>query len=78
MPAFNFSPQFADAVAAGRKLNTIREKQRGKVGDPAYLFTGQRTKKCVRLGEGTLVRVEKSPSTKSASCGTASREAGLK
>jgi len=49
MVAFNFSPEFADDVASGKKRQTIRQTKRGKVGDPVQLFTGQRTKQCRRL-----------------------------
>lgn len=49
MVAFNFSPQFADAVAAGKKLQTIRSTKRAKPGDRLQLYTGQRTRACRKL-----------------------------
>lgn len=55
MVAFNFSPEFADAVASGEKCQTVRKTRRGKAGDPAQLFTGQRTKKCRKLREDTTL-----------------------
>lgn len=59
MPAYNFSPEFADDVEHRRKRSTIRLTDKGsKVGDTAYLYTGQRTKECRLLGTSTLVAVE--------------------
>lgn len=49
MVAFNFSPEFADDVASGKKRQTIRRTRRGKPGDRTQLYTGQRTKSCRRL-----------------------------
>lgn len=57
MPAFNFQPTFADLVESGQKTQTIRKTLCGKVGDPVYLYTGQRTKQCRKLGEGVVVDV---------------------
>lgn len=56
MPAISFQKQFADAVEAGDKLQTIRASRRdGKptatVGQTLYLYTGMRTKSCRKLGE---------------------------
>ena len=50
MVALNFSV-FVDKVERGEKLQTIRRDFRGKVGDKIQLYTGQRTKKCRKLGE---------------------------
>lgn len=55
MVAINFSAEFADAVAAGRKTQTIRQKARAKPGDALQLYTGQRTKDCRKLGEGVCI-----------------------
>jgi hypothetical protein len=51
MPALNFQRQFMAAVLKGTKCQTIRAtRQRPiKVGDMLYLFTGMRTKECLRL-----------------------------
>ena len=58
MPAYNFSPEFADVVESGRKCSTIRQSDKGaKIGDTAYLYTGQRTKDCRLLGTATLISV---------------------
>jgi hypothetical protein len=58
MPAYNFKKEFADAVESGKKCSTIRRDVRGaKVGGTAYLYTGQRTKACRKLGEGVLIGV---------------------
>ena len=53
MPALNFSPQFADAVESGEKTQTIRRHRKKPIvaGDTLYLYTGQRTKNCRKLGE---------------------------
>ena len=53
MVAFNFSPEFADAVAAGTKRQTIRRTARAKPGDRLQLYTMQRTTACRKLGDGT-------------------------
>lgn len=50
MPALNFQKQFADKVERGEKRQTIR-KRPFQVGDKLYLYTGQRTKQCRKLGE---------------------------
>lgn len=57
MVALNFSPQFADDVEAGRKTQTIRQTARVKPGQRVHLYTGQRTKACRKLGEGTCTDV---------------------
>jgi hypothetical protein len=55
MVAINFSPQFADAVAAGRKTQTIRQKARARAGQALQLYTGQRTKDCRKLADAVCV-----------------------
>ena len=53
MPAYNFQPNFAEDIRSGKKKQTIRKRRkRGnpKPGGRLFLFTGQRTKKCKRLG----------------------------
>ncbi len=57
MVALNFSPEFAADVEAGRKTQTIRHRARLKSGDRIQLYTGQRTKKCRKLGEATCTAV---------------------
>ena len=54
MPALNFKTRFAEAVEWGAKVETIRARRKRpiKVGDRLYLYTGQRTKSCRKLGEG--------------------------
>ncbi len=58
MPAFNFQKQFAPAVEAGDKTQTIRAKRkdgrRPEPGQTAYLYTGMRTKACRKLREGSI------------------------
>jgi hypothetical protein len=51
VPALNFKSQFADKVESGEKRQSIRKGNRIKVGDPLYLYAGQRTKACRKLGE---------------------------
>lgn len=55
MVALNFSPQFAKAVADGRKTQTIRQRARAKAGQTLQLYTGQRTKKCRKLADAICV-----------------------
>ena len=58
MPAYNFQKQFAPLVESGQKCQTIRQTDKGaKVGQTAYLYYGQRTKQCRKLGEGTITEV---------------------
>jgi hypothetical protein len=54
VPAYDFRERFAADVEAGWKRSTIRPKRKRRPtrpGDTLYLFTGQRTKHCRRLGE---------------------------
>jgi hypothetical protein len=55
MVAINFSPQFADAVAAGTKTQTIRRNARASAGQALQLYTGQRTKACRKLADAVCV-----------------------
>jgi hypothetical protein len=59
MPAYNFQPIFGSAVECGWKRQTIRAKRknRPRVGQTSYCFTGMRTKKCRRLGAWPIKRV---------------------
>ncbi len=55
MPTLNFQKQFAPLVESGKKRQTIRAYRKDgrdpKVGNTLYLYTGQRTKACRKLGE---------------------------
>jgi hypothetical protein len=53
--AINFSPQFAEAVAAGLKTQTIRQSARAKAGQALQLYTGQRTKACRKLADAVCI-----------------------
>ena len=53
MPALNFQKQFADKVESGEKRQTIRRRS-FQPGDKLYLYTGQRTKQCRKLGEAIV------------------------
>jgi hypothetical protein len=58
MPAYNFKSQFAPLVESGKKRQTIRQSEKGaRRGATAYLYTGQRTAQCRKLGEGTITDV---------------------
>ena len=58
MPAVNFMKQFAEDVRTGRKLQTIRDGQRFKVGDRFAGFTGMRTKACEKLVESVVTQAD--------------------
>ena len=58
MVALNFQPEFADDVEHGRKRQTIRRNARCTPGDRIQLYTGQRTKKCRKLGEAICLSVD--------------------
>lgn len=72
MPALNFQTQWADAVWIGAhhangqfaavgheipKRTTIRRPGRVQVGNMLYLYTGQRTPQCRKLGEALCLAV---------------------
>jgi hypothetical protein len=58
MPTYNFKPQFAALVESGQKRQTIRRTAKGAApGATAYLYTGQRTANCRKLGEGRICEV---------------------
>lgn len=51
MPAYNFKKEFAAKVLDGSKPFTIRAPRKRKTvkGDRLFLFTGMRTRNCVKL-----------------------------
>lgn len=53
MPSLSFNEKFVPAILSGTKTQTIRRfrKRPIKVGDRLFLFTGMRTKYCVRIGQ---------------------------
>ncbi|HLG35546.1 MAG TPA: ASCH domain-containing protein [Bacteroidia bacterium] len=57
MPALNFQERFALQVQNGTKRQTIRKRRKRpiKIGDKLFLYTGMRTKSCVKLGEGVCI-----------------------
>ena len=57
MPALNFAAKFAPLVESGRKRQTIRARRRCPIreGQRLYLYTGMRSKRCRKLGEGVVV-----------------------
>lgn len=62
MPAINFKKQFAEDVESGKKHQTIRAKRKDgrniRPGERLYLYTGQRTKGCRKLGESICASVQ--------------------
>lgn len=44
-----FKPHFAELIKNGRKIHTIREGNRFKVGDKLHMYTGVRTKNCQKI-----------------------------
>ena len=59
MPALNFKPEFIDKILTEEKSQTIRPTRKHpiKVGDRLYLYTGQRTKQCRKIGEAVCSKV---------------------
>ena len=59
MPSLNFMECFAGMVERGEKTQTIRRSRKRpiKAGDTLSLYTGQRSKVCLKLGVGRCVRV---------------------
>ena len=58
MPAYNFQARFAPLVESGQKRQTIRRTAKCAMpGATAYLYTGQRTEHCRKIGEGTITDV---------------------
>lgn len=61
MPALNYKPEIAERYENGSKLHTIRTRRRDgrnpRPGQTLYQYTGQRTKKCRKLGEDTCKHV---------------------
>ena len=51
MPSLSFQSQFIELIQSGNKRQTIRPIRKNpiKAGDKLYLFTGLRTKKCMKL-----------------------------
>ena len=58
MVAFNFHPEFVGAIQRETKVQTIRVRRRCAPGDVMHLFTGMRTKSCVRLADRTCEVVD--------------------
>ena len=56
MPALSFKKEFAKMIEQGEKTQTLRlpRKIPIKFKDKLYLYTGQRTKQCRKLGEGIV------------------------
>lgn len=59
MTAYNFQPQFAEAIRCGRKRQTIRRcrKRPTVAGEALSLYTGQRTRACALLLETVCIAV---------------------
>jgi hypothetical protein len=62
MPALNFKKQFAPLIESGEKRQTIRRigKSNGWIeGARLYLYTGQRTNQCRKLGEAKIAAIRR-------------------
>jgi len=61
MPTLNFQKRFAPLVESGQKRQTIRARRVDmrdpKPGQTLYLYVGQRTKGCRKLGESVCKSV---------------------
>lgn len=78
MPAYNFQPQFADAVQSGEKRQTIRaigKRRHATPGQPIQLYTGMMHKTCRKLIKPDpvctavqRVRIEKFPAKNKHDC----------
>jgi hypothetical protein len=53
--ALNFKAQFVDAVASGKKTQSIRVSKRATPGQALQLYTGQRTKACRKIADAICV-----------------------
>ena len=60
MPALNFLKVNVPKIESGEKPHTIRRlgKRQFKVGDRLYLYWGQRTKSCQKIGETNCIKVD--------------------
>ncbi|MCP3941069.1 MAG: hypothetical protein GY710_06255 [Desulfobacteraceae bacterium] len=62
MPALNFKKEFAAVVKMGKKNQTIRALRKDgrnpKPGQTLFLYTGMRTKSCLKLKEVECKSVE--------------------
>jgi hypothetical protein len=61
MPAYNFKARFAPDVKSSIKRSTFRlpRKRPTKKGDILYLYTGLRTKNCIKLKEAVCKSIER-------------------
>ena len=62
MAALNFNKQFAEAVAAGKKTQTIRRFRKDgrdpcRPGTRLQLYTGMRTKSCRKLADAICTSI---------------------
>ena len=60
MVAINFEKRFAEAVASGTKLQTIRRERKRPIvaGDTLQLYTGLRTKSTRKLADAVCTETE--------------------
>jgi hypothetical protein len=64
MPALNFKAEFAAAVEAGDKRQSVRAPRKDgrphcKPGDVLSLYTGMRTRQCRLLGKARVTRIDR-------------------
>lgn len=59
MPSFSFEPQFAPLILTGEKRQTIRASRRCDPGATMHLFTGLRTKACIKIAIRPCIVVDR-------------------
>lgn len=61
MPAYNFRRHFTELIVRGAKCCTIRPpraRRPTRPGDVLHLFTGMRTRSCIKLRQATCLDVQ--------------------
>ena len=61
MPAYNFRRHFTELIVRGVKCCTIRPpraRRPTRPGDVLHLFTGMRTRSCIKLRQATCLDVQ--------------------
>lgn len=59
MPAYNFKAKFVRPILTGEKCTTIRRRRKRatRPGETLMLYTGMRTKECVKFADAACVAV---------------------
>jgi hypothetical protein len=58
MPAINFKAEFVPLIQTGKKTQTIRKLLNIRIGQFVHLYTGQRTKKCIKIAVGIVTSIK--------------------